>query len=229
MKYGVRRVDTFKRYHIPPPAEPAKRNLELIKLKMLQAHKANKRRELDAQGIDVFFISFFLVGMATVDIYNCPEVEGGRITFRRTKLEGQIEESKASISIMVEPELLPYLEKYKGKDGFAFNFRQKYKNFKDFNKYTDEGLNRVGEELKFKLPTKLSSYYSRHSWGSVAGNNVGLSDAEIGKCFNHSDPATKVTRGYIAKDWTFMDVANRAVLDLLAKTQLPEEQKSDLQ
>jgi hypothetical protein len=55
---------------------------------------------------DVFLLSFGLVGMNTVDLYNCDCMEEGRITYRRTKVSSRRADG-AEISIRIEPEILP--------------------------------------------------------------------------------------------------------------------------
>ena len=199
----------FKKYKIPEANESQNRNIEVEYIKKIRDFKA--KRKLDILGIDVFMISFYLVGMNTVDIYNCDMPVKGRIVYNRSKVEGKLKD-KAKISIKVEPELLPLLDKYKGKKR-AFNFSEHYSNVGAFNKYVNRGLNRVGEELE--LPRKLTTYVARHSWATIAANDCKIPEQEVHRCLNHADPDMKVTRIYIEKDWSFLDESNRKVLDML--------------
>ncbi len=213
----------FAKYTIPEADESVHRNIELADIRRIRDIKTYysktykkdmKLRSLDILGQDVFFISLCLIGMSTVDIYNCPPVENGRITYIRTKVDKvkKKRKKKAVISINVEPDLLPYLEKYKGDKMHAFNFNEKYPNFSDFNKYVNRGLNRIGEELKLSLPTKLSSYYSRHSWSSIAANDCHIPLPIIQKALVHSQNEYKTTLIYVKEDWSDTDNANLQVL-----------------
>ena len=63
---------------------------------------------------DVFALSFYLIGMNTVDLFNCDCIADGRITYQRTKTKNR-RDDKAEISVKIEPEAMPLIEKYMDK------------------------------------------------------------------------------------------------------------------
>jgi hypothetical protein len=201
----------FTRYTMPTPDASVHRNLKIEVIRAIRDKKLSLSR--DILGRDVFMMSFYLIGMNTVDLFKCPPVADGRITYNRSKTTKKRKKSDAAlISLKVQPELEYFLEKYKGKET-AFNFCERYANSENFNKAVDKGLNRIGEDLK--LPKSLGSYYARHSWGTIAANDCDIDEPLVGKCLNHSDPTLKITRIYIEKVWKTVDEANRKVIDLL--------------
>jgi integrase len=199
----------FARYEIPEPDKAENRNLEIDIIRKLRDKELTLSR--DILGRDVFMISFYLMGMNTIDLYYCPPEENGRIAYKRSKTKKKRKDN-AEISVKLQPELLPYLEKYKGTNT-AFNFCDRFSSAENFNKSVDKGLKRVGEAMG--LPRSLGSYYARHSWATIAANDCRIDETIVKKALNHSDPSLKITRIYIKKDWTIIDEANRKVLDLL--------------
>jgi len=206
--------DPFKKYKLPKVGKPEyNRNLEIAEVRKVRDIEAVLAREILAK--DVFMISFYLMGMNLVDLYSCSQPSGGRIIYNRTKTKDR-KEDKAKMSIKIEPELLPYLEKYKG-DKLAFDFNKRYCNSQSFVKNIDIGLKEIGKDLEFQLPGtgNLTSYYARHSWASIAANDCEISTDVISKSLSHSSDEFKVTERYIKKSYKLIDEANRKVIDLL--------------
>ena len=163
---------------------------------------------------DVYLISFYLVGMNSIDIYNIDSIENGRIVYNRTKTKDR-RQDKARISIKVEKELLPLIEKYKDPQGDRlFNFHRRYSNERTFNSNLNIGLKDVG---KFIEIDDLTFYSARHSWATIARNRCKISKDDIAMALNHTDESRKTTDFYIDEDWSIIDKANRKVLNLLNK------------
>ena len=59
----------------------------------------------------------------------------------------------------------------------------------------------------------LTMYHARHTWATLAANQLNASDEDIGQALGHSKKT--VTTGYINRDPERVDVLNRGVLDLL--------------
>jgi len=160
---------------------------------------------------DVFIISFGLIGINTVDIFNCTEYKNGRITYQRTKTKNR-RKDKAEISIKVEPEIKKLIEKYKDPDGKrVFCFYKKYISASTFNYAINKGLKKIGNLLNIE---DLEFYAARHSWATIAANNLDIDKYTIHQALNHVDDKMKVTDIYIKKSWTQIDIANRKVLNL---------------
>jgi integrase len=174
---------------------------------------------------DMFMLSFMLIGMNEVDLYNCDEYENGRITYRRTKVRNR-RKDRGKISIRVEPEAIPLLEKYRDPTGErVFRFYRMYASVSTFTAAIN-GLCRKGAKGKRyatglkKIGTAtgisdLEFYAARHSWASIARNDLGIEKYTVHEALNHVDDAMKATDAYIKKDWAPIDRANRKVLDYL--------------
>lgn len=60
-------------------------------------------------GRDIGLLSFFLIGINTVDLYNCTGIQNGRLIYNRTKTKNR-RQDKAKIEIRIEPEALALIE-----------------------------------------------------------------------------------------------------------------------
>lgn len=67
----------------------------------------------------MFTLSFCLIGMNTGDLYNGINCVNGNITYQRTKTKNR-RSDKTEISIRIEPEVLPLIEKYRDLTGDEF-------------------------------------------------------------------------------------------------------------
>lgn len=161
---------------------------------------------------DVFLLSFYLIGMNAVDLYNCKSCcyKNGRITYQRTKTKNR-RSDKAEISIKVEPEVLPLMEKYKDPTGErVFKFYKLYASMDCFSAAINKGLKKIGEDIGVD---DLEFYAARHTWATIASNEVGVDKYTVHTALNHVDETMRVTDIYIKKSWDNIDEANRKVLD----------------
>ena len=75
---------------------------------------------------DCFIMSFCLIGMNSVDLYDAKEFVDGRIIYNRAKTKDR-RLDQARMEVVVPPMILPLLEKYRDKTGQRFfNFYQYY-------------------------------------------------------------------------------------------------------
>jgi integrase len=161
---------------------------------------------------DVFLLSFCLIGMNTVDLFNCDCIENGRITYNRTKTKNR-RADKAEISIKIEPEIMPLIEKYKDETGEkVFKFHRMYNNPDIFNYAVNKGLKKIGALVGID---DLEFYAARHSWATIAMNVAKVNKYIVHTALNHVDETMKVTDIYIDKDYSLIDEANRKVLDCI--------------
>lgn len=164
-------------------------------------------------GRDIFLLSFYLVGINTVDLFKIDNFESGRLTYKRSKTQSRRIDD-ALISIKVEPEANYLLEKYKYPTGSrVFNFYHLYADEQAFNKAANKGLKQLIEHLGIDINVTL--YYARHSWATIARNLCRIPKDDIALALNHSDPTHRVTDIYLDKDWNIIDEANRKVIDLV--------------
>lgn len=169
-------------------------------------------------GRDVFMLSFYLVGMNIIDLYEVRQIEDDRIIYNRSKTADR-REDRAQISIKIEPEAKKLMEQYRDEENNRiFNFYKMYKSSENFITAVNKGLNKISKDLQ--LGYEVTTYYARHSWATIARNICGVPKEDISMALNHSDPTHKVTDIYLATDWTIIDKANRKVLDTLLPPKL---------
>jgi integrase len=205
------------RYVIPPPNNTKPRNLSIEIIRAIRDYnKTSLIRDVLAR--DIFMMSFYMIGMNTVDLFNCPPIGfGGKLTYNRFKTKDRRTDD-AEIQVWIQPEMLPYIEKYKSKDKkHAFNFHTKYISSYEFNRALNKGLKNIEKELELNLPKPLTTYYARHSWATLATNDCNIDKQIVHEALNHANEEMKMTDKYVFKDWKKINNANRIVLDLLAK------------
>lgn len=159
---------------------------------------------------DIFMLSFCLWGTNAIDLYECANFKNGRITYNRSKTKDRRDDS-ALISIKVEPEIMPLIEKYRDKTGKrVFCFYQMYSDNGTFNTAIASGMRQIRKDIDIDY---LIFYSARHSFATIARNDVKIDKYTISHMLNHVDDKMKVTDMYIRKDWTIFDDANRKLLD----------------
>jgi integrase len=201
----------FKKFKIPQfnPAEKRARTIEEI----IKIRDAQVTKETLQLARDVYMLSFYLVGMNTIDLFNADKIEDGRLIYCRAKTRTR-RKDQAKISIDIVPEAGALIEKYRAKKGNRiFDFSSRYCNSDAFNSYVNKYLKSLGSEIGV---SDLDFYSARHTWATLFVNECAGTEAEAAFCLNHVSEH-KVTAGYIKKDFSRIDRANRKVIDLLYK------------
>ena len=104
-------------------------------------------------------MSFCLMGMNSVDLYNATEFSDGKITYNRTKTKDR-RLDHARMEVVVPKIILPLIEKYKDKTGKrVFNFHKYYADARSFNRAINLGLKEMGSQLGLD---DLEYYAARH-------------------------------------------------------------------
>lgn len=158
---------------------------------------------------DCFILSFCLMGMNSVDLHSCDEIEENVITYYRSKTTGRrLDKAKMKVSIL--PILSSLIKKYKDyTDKKVFRFYQMYNTVNNFNRAINAGLKEIGKLLKVD---DLEFYAARHSWATIALNKVGIDKYTVHSALNHVDEAMKVTDIYIERDFINENQANAKVI-----------------
>lgn len=154
--------------------------------------------------IDVFLISFALMGTNVPDLYKC-RIKDGVVMYNRTKTQARRTDG-AEMRIKIDPLVIPLMSKYIKGDRFVFAER--------FKTYT--GLSRMVNDTLHKWYTEnceepFTIYYGRHTWATLA-YSLGVDKYTINDCLCHSDHEMRVTDIYIEKDWSILWKANHKVL-----------------
>lgn len=158
---------------------------------------------------DCFILSFCLMGMNSVDLHSCDEIEENVITYYRSKTTGR-RLDKAKMKVTILPILSSLIKKYKDyTDKKVFRFYQMYNTANNFNRAINAGLKEIGKLLKVD---DLEFYAARHSWATIALNKVGIDKYTVHSALNHVDEAMKVTDIYIERDFINENQANAKVI-----------------
>ena len=133
---------------------------------------------------DCFILSFCLMGINSVDLYNATELRGNKLVYCRTKTKDR-RLDKAKMEVDVPDMVLPIIEKYRDTTGQRlFKFYKDYRDHKAFNKAINKGLKEIGEQLGID---DLEYYAARHSWATIALNKVGIDKYTVHAALNHVD------------------------------------------
>ena len=171
---------------------------------------------------DCFILSFCMMGINSVDLFNATEYDGNTLTYYRTKTRDR-RMDKAKMIVTVPKILHPLFEKYKDTTGKRiFNFYQSYVNEKAFNKAINKGLKEIGSILKIE---DLEYYAARHSWATIALNKVGVSKYVVHEALNHIDESMRVTDIYIERDFSNENKANAKVVKYVFGNSMTKSEK----
>ncbi len=217
----------FRKFKIQP--EPtAKRSLTIDQLRTLWSYPVEPWQQ---RYLDIFKLTFYLIGINTIDLCSLKEIENGRIVYRRAKT-GRL------YNIKVEPEALEIIDRYRGK-GQLLNLSATFKHYHTFTGKLDKGLKSIGpatmiDNPEWKPNSKkhryhiqrtsafpgLSIYWARHTWATIA-SELDIPKETIAKALGHG--GSSVTDIYIDFDMRKVDEANRKVIDYVNGKQKPAE------
>ena len=197
----------FRKFKIRP-VPTAKRSLTVEQLRMLFGYPIE---DYQRKHLDMFKLSFFLVGINTVDLYNLSGITSdGRIEYVRAK-------TGRAYSIKVEPEALEIIEKYRGEKNLL-DIADTYGNHADWRKRMNKALQKIGEVAIGRQGKKtvkplfphLTTYWARHTWATVAAD-LDIPKETIAAALGHG--GNTVTDIYINFNGKKIDEANRKVMD----------------
>lgn len=205
----------FEHVEVPKQEATRKRALsaETINqiLKLPYIRNANGKERICPFNLakDCFILSFCLMGMNSVDLHSCDEIEDNAITYYRSKTTGR-RLNKAKMKVVIPPVLSSLMEKYKDHTSKrVFRFYQMYNTANNFNRAINLGLKQIGKILKVD---DLEFYAARHSWATIALNKVGIDKYTVHAALNHVDETMRVTDIYIERDFVNENKANAKVV-----------------
>lgn len=169
----------------------------------------SSRRDL---ALDCFKLSFCLMGINSADLYNADEYDGEYITYYRTKTKDR-RADKAKMVIKVHPFIKPLIDKYRG-DKKVFSFHERFSSHEGLNRSINLGIQEIKEELGI---SDITFYSARHSFATIAVNDVGINKYLVNDMLCHTDPSMRVTDIYIRKDFTPINEANFRLIEYLFK------------
>lgn len=198
----------FRRFKIKNEVT-AKRDLSVEELRRLVYFDCE---ESAVKYRDYFVLMFFLMGINNIDLCHLKEITKGRLEFHRTK-------TRHFFSMKIEPEAMALIEKYKG-EKWLIDILDHWSSDEFFRKKMNKQLQKIGpvkrsgrggkKEYEPLFP-KLTTYYARHSWASIAAS-LDIPIETISAGLGH-EYGNRITAIYIHYDNKKVDVANRKVID----------------
>lgn len=198
----------FRRFKIKGEVT-AKRDLSVEELRRLAYFDCE---ECAVKYRDYFMLMFYLMGINNVDLCHLKEISKGRLEFHRTK-------TNHFFSMKIEPEAMALIEKYRGEEWLldildhwsdaTFFLKKMNKHLQKIGPVTRSGLG--GKKTYTPLFPKLTTYYARHSWASIA-SSLDIPIETISAGLGH-EYGNRITAIYINYDNRKVDVANRKVID----------------
>lgn len=185
--------------------------------------------------VDFFFLSFYLAGINPVDLLNLrkEDVKDGHVTFVRKKTDKQGATIIRRITLPVLPEAQEIIDRYPSDEGWLLGFMDCRNSYSSFTRQANDALKKVGPWRKTKdkvgklrkievdaICPDITLYSARYSFGSIAANELDLSERTIGMCLGHSW-SKNVTSRYMAHDQSKVDNALRRVIGYFAGRELP--------
>lgn len=207
-KRELTEADPFRRFSFRP-AKTRKRSLDINELRRLFTCPVAPHAEFYR---DMMRLSFMLLGINTVNLYNLKEIKKGRVEYDRSKTGGLF-------SVKVEPEAMAIIERYKGEKALLC-IADRWSDHRNFRHQLNAAIKRIGKaqgkgkkDLEGEGPfAEVTSYWMRHSWGTIA-YELGVSDDTISQALGHQGSGARVTEVYIRRNMDKVDEANRRVLD----------------
>lgn len=150
--------------------------------------------------IDLFKLTFFLIGINAVDLCRLTEISEGRVNYIRAK-------TGKPYSIKVEPEAMEIINRLKG-ENYLLYMLEKHSTYRTFYMQWCRALVRIKDILG--IP-ELTTYWARHSWATIAAS-LDIPKETIAAALGH-DMGNSTTAIYINFDMKKVDAANRKVID----------------
>lgn len=178
--------------------------------------ESKMKSPLPELGRDVAMMVFCLAGMNTIDIYNLKKKNyyDGIIHYKRAKTK-KFRADEAYMEMRVPSIIKQLFDKYAAEpdDEYLFCFHTRHTTSDSFNANVNTGIKKICESMNMQKEDYYSVYTFRHTWATVAQNDCGVSESEVGFGLNHSH--NKITRGYIKLDFTPAWELNEKVIDFI--------------
>ena len=181
-------------------------------------------------GRDIAMMVLCLGGINTIDLYNLKKKDcyNNIIRYNRAKTK-KFRRDEAYMEMRIPPILYPLMEKYASTDEYLLNFHARLKTSDSFNANANIGIKQICKAMGMPKEDWYSVYTFRHTWGTVAQNDVHASMDEVAFGMNHASGHT-VTRGYVKIDFSPAWELNEKVIDFIFfsdKASCREKQEDD--
>ncbi|MBQ9560585.1 MAG: site-specific integrase [Bacteroidaceae bacterium] len=176
---------------------------------------------------DFFMLSFYLAGMNPVDLLTCraDAVKDGHLHFVRQKTNKQGQRKVRAVVLPVVAEAEAIISRYRSVEGWLLSFVDGRTDYHSFLKKANEALKKIGpaeivpdrvgkmrKVVYHPILPDITMYTARYTFGSIAANDLDISERTIGMCLGHSW-SKNVTSRYMANDQRKVDMAVMRVVE----------------
>ena len=216
---------TFELFKVPKQQMKGGRAISLEHLRRIIEYSGTGRSELAR---DCFVFSFLTMGMNSADMFDDDAtIKNDVVCYHRKKTRDRRADN-AYIEVKALPMAKDIIKKYKGRSRL-FNFYERYSDEAQFNRALNIGLNSVEDAInkiieeenkkiknkddKLPLIDNLQFYQARHTWASIARNELGIDAYTVDKALNHLNRDLRLLDVYVKQDFTLINDANKKVID----------------
>ena len=191
-----------------------KRSLSVEQLCLLRDYPCEPHQ---AKYRDMFMLMFYLIGINAADLFKAK-----KSNIYKDRLEYQRAKTGRLYSVKIEPEASAIIERYIGHEEYILDICDTYTNYKDYLHRMNLNLRligsverkgRGGKKIRQPLFPDISSYWSRHTWATIAAS-LDIPKETISAALGH-ELGSRVTSIYIDFDQRKVDEANRKVIDYI--------------
>lgn len=201
--------DPFLRYRVP--RQIIKQGVRALTLQQLMdvCHFKGRPHSRAQLARDCFMLSFCLMGMNSVDLYNATARKGNTICYNRTKTKDRRNDN-AYIEVAIQPCIANVVKMYASK-ARVFNFYQRYSSAYDFNAAINKGLKEIGKSIGID---GLNFYQARHTFATLSRNLMRFSKGDVDEALNHVG-SLELADIYIKKDFSIINDNNARLLQTI--------------
>lgn len=186
--------------------------------------ESKMRFPLAEYGRDVAMMVLCLGGINAIDLYQMrkEDYRNGVLCYQRAKTK-KFRSDGAYMEMRVPAILDCLMEKYRNDDacdGRLFNFYRRFGSSDSFNSNVNTGIKQICRAMGLPKEAWYSVYTFRHTWGTIAQNDVRASISDVAFAMNHSS-GHRITRGYIKIDFSSAWELNEKVIDFIFFTDKP--------
>lgn len=219
---GILRIpyNPFERFRVPRQQVAEKLALSAEQIRSifnLPYQLTNRGRDRENRyniALDCFRLSFSLAGMNAADLYDCTSINGNTIHYYRVKTRDR-RADRAEMQIDIPWQAMPYAQRYlDALHKRVFRFYRMYKQENDFVRSINIGLKDVGKAIGIE---GLKFYAARHSWATIARNDLNIDKDTINEALNHVDRTMTVTDTYIKRSFHHINEANKKVVEYITE------------
>lgn len=222
---GMTQNYPFLDYHIIEE-ETVPNNLSVEDLRKLRNYPCEAWQK---PYVDFFFLSFYLAGINPIDLLSlkADSIKDGHISFVRQKTNKEGMTKIRTVTLPVVSEAQEIIDRYPSKEGWLVGFMDCRNNYRSFTRQANDALQKIGPWKKVKdkvgklrkieidaICPDITLYSARYSFGSIAANDLDISERTIGMCLGHSW-TNNVTSRYISTDQKKIDNAVKRVVEFV--------------